>query len=112
MNDFAAGRGNPVDHERIAELAKALAHPARVQIVELLSQQSECKGAELFAELPLAQSTVSEHVRILRDAGLVGAKQVGASSVYCLDPSGLHDFAAAVGAMAATRADCSAGGQC
>lgn len=112
MNDICRRKGQPVDHERIAEIAKALAHPARVQIVELLSQQLECKGAELFAELPLAQSTVSEHVRILRDAGIVGAKQVGASSVYCLDPSGLRDFATAVGVIAATCANGSAGGQC
>ncbi len=70
--------------EKTASVAKALSHPVRVQIIELLAAQTECRGADLFAELPLAQSTVSEHLRILRDAGVVSSRPVGTSAVYCL----------------------------
>lgn len=76
-----------MDPVRIAELAKALGHPARVRIVELLARQTDCRGSDVFAELPLAQSTVSEHLRILREAGIVAASPVGTGMVYCLDES-------------------------
>lgn len=81
---------------RIAELAKALGHPARVQIVELLSQQCECRGADVFAQLPLAQSTVSGHLRVLREAGIVSAAPEGTSTAYCLDPVALRELAEAL----------------
>jgi len=81
---------------RIAELAKALGHPARVQIVELLSRQCECRGADVFSELPLAQSTVSEHLRVLREAGIVSASPEGTSTVYCLDPVALRELGEAM----------------
>ena len=100
--------GRPsLDPEKIAALAKALAHPARVQIVELLARQAECRGADVFAELPLAQSTVSEHLRVLKDAGIVEADPVGTSMLYCLDPAALATFAEAVEALCADSPGCS-----
>ncbi|GAB4277121.1 MAG: hypothetical protein Kow0056_08310 [Coriobacteriia bacterium] len=74
-----------VDDERLAAACKALGHPARVRIVRLLAEQTECRGADVFAELPLAQSTVSEHLRVLKDAGVVRARTVGTSTVFCID---------------------------
>lgn len=82
--------------EKVATLAKALGHPARVQIVELLARQRECRGADVFAELPLAQSTVSEHLRVLREAGIVSSSPVGTGAVYCLDPGALSVLSEAV----------------
>jgi ArsR family transcriptional regulator len=73
-----------VTDEDLAQLARALSHPARVHIVRLLAAQAECRGSDVFADVPLSQSTVSEHLRVLIDAGVVTARRVGTSSVYCL----------------------------
>lgn len=78
-------------------VARALAHPARVRIVHLLAEQTECRGAEVFSELPLAQSTVSQHLRVLKEAGLVRSKPVGTAMVYCLVCTVLEEFRRAVG---------------
>jgi ArsR family transcriptional regulator len=78
--------------EELASIAKALAHPARVRIVELLACETECRGQEIFSELPLAQSTISEHLRVLKDAGLVTSHAVGTAMVYCLDAERLARF--------------------
>ena len=61
----------PQADEELAELAKAIGHPARVQILRLLVRKSGCICGEIVEELPLAQSTVSQHLKILVDAGLV-----------------------------------------
>lgn len=86
--------------ERLAALAKALGHPARVRIVELLAGQSECRGQEVFSVLPLAQSTVSEHLRVLKDADLITSHAAGTAMVYCLDSSLLAEFSEAVASIA------------
>jgi ArsR family transcriptional regulator len=102
-----------LDAERVATLGKALGHPARVQIVELLSQQHECSGAEVFSELPLAQSTISEHLRVLKQAGLVNTSRCGTGTVYCINQSALDELAAAVGGLSGlVSACCSPGGTC
>lgn len=75
-----------LDDEAIAVVARALSHPARVRIVRLLATQANCRGADVFSELPLAQSTVSEHLRVLREAGIVSSHSEGTSMVYCLNP--------------------------
>lgn len=75
-----------LDDEALAAVARALAHPARVRIVRLLAGQPECAGSEVFSELPLAQSTISEHLRVLKEAGLVDSHSVGTGMVYCLTP--------------------------
>lgn len=95
-----------MDHDTVTAVAHALAHPARLRILELLAAQSECRGQELFSELTLAQSTVSEHVRVLREAGLVESHTVGTSAVYCLVPSVLEEFRRAIGSLAASAVTC------
>lgn len=62
---------NQVSNEQLASIAKALAHPARIQIVRLLLSKTSCIGGEITNEVGLAQSTVSEHLRILKAAGVV-----------------------------------------
>ncbi|MHB1342225.1 MAG: ArsR/SmtB family transcription factor [Coriobacteriia bacterium] len=93
--------------EQMALVAKALAHPARVRIVRLLAAQTECLGHEVFSELPLAQSTISEHLRILKEAGLLKSHPVGTSMVYCLVVPMLDEFCSAVGDVAARAVTCS-----
>jgi ArsR family transcriptional regulator, arsenate/arsenite/antimonite-responsive transcriptional repressor len=84
------------DDEALALLAKALGHPARVRILRLLLDRASCITGDVVAELPLAQSTVSEHLRILREAGLVEASSDGTRSVYCIAPEGLARLKAGV----------------
>lgn len=92
--------------EQMTLVARALAHPARIRIVRLLAEQTECRGHEVFSELPLAQSTVSEHLRVLKEAGLVQAQPLGTSMVYCLIPSVLDEFQQAIDDIAVNAAAC------
>ncbi|MEO1086741.1 MAG: metalloregulator ArsR/SmtB family transcription factor [Acidobacteriota bacterium] len=71
----------------LARLCKALAHPARVQILRLLASRATCICGELVGELELAQSTVSQHLKILKDAGLVRGEVQGPRTCYCLEPA-------------------------
>ena len=80
---------DPPDDEMLAQLAKALGHPARVRILRLLAARETCITGDVVAELPLAQSTVSEHLRILREAGLVQGTPDGTRVAYCVSPMGL-----------------------
>jgi len=75
--------------EALATLAKAIAHPVRLQIVRLLSSRTTCVCGEIVESLPLAQSTVSEHLRVLKQAGLVKGEVDGPRVCYCLDPEGV-----------------------
>jgi len=71
---------------RTADLAKALAHPVRIRILEILGGRRACICGGLVDRLPLAQSTVSQHLRELRDAGLIRGNVDGPRTCYCLDP--------------------------
>jgi len=92
--------------DQMALVAKALAHPARIHIVRLLAAQAECRGHEVFSELPLAQSTISEHLRVLKEAGLVRAHPIGTAMVYCLVASVLDEFNQVIDEIAACVAEC------
>lgn len=83
----------------LAQLAKALAHPARVQVLRLLSKQSTCVAGAIVEQLPLAQSTVSQHLKILRDAGLIIGCEDGPRICYCIAPQVLARFKALVAAL-------------
>ena len=96
-----------MDDTTIAAIAKALAHPARVHILRTLARQSECTGAEIFGDIPLAQSTTSQHLTVLRDAGIVVSHSVGQASVYCLQPEVVRAFAEEVAQIVASVPTCS-----
>ena len=70
---------------RIAMYAKALSHPARVNILKYLIQQKSCICKTIVDELPLSQSTISQHLKELKEAGLVKGEIEGASICYCID---------------------------
>jgi DNA-binding transcriptional ArsR family regulator len=70
---------------RAAEVAKALAHPVRIRILELLASRRGCICGGLVDKLPLAQSTVSQHLKELREAGLIRGDVEGPRTCYCLD---------------------------
>jgi ArsR family transcriptional regulator len=92
--------------EQLSLIAKALGNPARIRIVRLLAEQSECRGHDVFAELPLAQSTISQHLRVLKDAGVIRSHAVGTSMVYCLVKPVLDELALALGDIATDAATC------
>src|SRR6188768_3960532 len=80
---------DPDTDESLATLAKALAHPVRVQIVRILARTEGCVS-EIVEQLPLAQSTVSQHLKVLKDSGLVRGTVEGPRTCYCIDPAGLR----------------------
>ncbi|MBK7666327.1 MAG: winged helix-turn-helix transcriptional regulator [Sphingobacteriaceae bacterium] len=70
---------------RIAKYAKALGHPARIAILQLLLKQQSCICGDIVEELPLSQSTVSQHLKELKEAGLIKGDIDGAKVCYCID---------------------------
>lgn len=88
----------PLADEDLAALSKALGHPTRVAIVRHLRQRDACTCTELVAALGLAQSTVSEHLRTLREAGLVLAAH-GARAPYRIDVHRVRRLKALVGSL-------------
>ena len=70
--------------EELAKLSWALAHPARVRIVRLLLNRTSCMCGEIVEEMPLAQSTVSQHLKILKETGLVQGEIDGPRVCYCI----------------------------
>jgi ArsR family transcriptional regulator, arsenate/arsenite/antimonite-responsive transcriptional repressor len=75
-----------------AKLAWAIAHPARVQIVRLLIGREACMCGEIVDCLPLAQSTVSQHLKILKDSGLIQGEVDGPKVCYCINPRRLKQL--------------------
>lgn len=73
----------------LAELAKALGHPARLAILEHLAARNVCLCGDLVDSLPLAQATVSQHLKVLKAAGLVKGEVDGPRSCYCIDREAL-----------------------
>ena len=85
--------------QELAALCKALAHPARVRILKILMEKKSCVCGEIVEVMPLAQSTVSEHLRILKQAGLVQGEIDGPRVCYCIHPGTLERFKALVEAL-------------
>ena len=86
------------DDERLVARLKALAHPARLEIVDLLAARGACVCGEIVSVLPLAQATVSQHLKILKEAGLVQGTIDGPRSCYCLDGGALAELRRALDA--------------
>lgn len=75
-----------LEQNELAAVAKALAHPARIAIVQYLIQKKECVCGEIVDELPLSQSTVSQHLHELKKVGLICGNIDGPRVCYCIDP--------------------------
>lgn len=87
------------DDETLAAMTKAIGHPARVRILRVLDERQACVTGDVVLELGLAQSTVSEHLRILREAGLIQGEIEGPRTRYCVDRAGLAALKAGVTAL-------------
>src|SRR5438552_4691471 len=84
-----SGATNPADRE-LARLAKALGHPARVAILRILNECGECVCGSIVDRLPLAQATVSQHLKVLKDAGLIRGQIDPPRVCYCIHPAAVN----------------------
>jgi ArsR family transcriptional regulator len=98
-----SGRGIGKDDEELAGLAKALGHPARVAIVRLLLARGECVCGGIVDRLPLAQATVSQHLKVLKEAGLVEGEIDGPRVCYCAAPEAVERLSALIDALIETK---------
>ena len=89
----------PEDDERLAALCKALGHPHRVHILRFLVSQQSCFAGEIAEQLPVAASTVSQHLSQLREAGLIQCEVDGPRRCYCVDPAVLDTLKALLAAL-------------
>lgn len=96
--DLRPVEGAAADDE-LATLAKALGHPARVQIMRLLVRREACVCGDIVDELPLAQSTVSQHLKVLKEAGLIKGEIDGPRVCYCVEPRTLRRLKALMGGL-------------
>jgi len=87
------------DEARTVAMLRAIAHPARFRIVKLLAARQACVCGDLVDELPLAQSTVSEHLKVLKDAGIVRGTIEGPNTCYCLEPQAIDWLKREFGAL-------------
>jgi ArsR family transcriptional regulator len=98
LPDVRPVEGSEADEE-LADLAKALGHPARVQIMRLLVRREACICGDIVDELPLAQSTVSQHLKVLKEAGLIRGDIDGPRVCYCIEPRALRRLKALMGSL-------------
>src|SRR5688572_4510061 len=96
--DLRPIEGDEADEE-LAVLSKALGHPARVKILRILVRRNTCICGDIVEELPLAQSTVSQHLKVLKDAGLIRGDVDGPRVCYCIEPRALRRLKALVGGL-------------
>ena len=78
--------------QELAETAKALSHPARIAILKELAKRAECICGDIVEVLPLAQSTVSQHLKELKNAGLIEGTVDGPRSCYCINWKAFEKF--------------------
>jgi DNA-binding transcriptional ArsR family regulator len=90
-NSMATKNATYSDHlVELSNLARALAHPARIRILEILGREQSCLCGEIVDQVPLSQSTVSQHLLELKKAGLIQGEISGPRTCYCLDPEMLR----------------------
>ena len=92
-----------IDPDSLATVAKALGHPARIRIVRLLLDRRTCIGGDIVDDIGLAQSTVSEHLRILKAAGIIQGEIERPRVCYALRPASLAPLAGLLEAIAAAQ---------
>ncbi|MDP2599230.1 MAG: metalloregulator ArsR/SmtB family transcription factor [Deltaproteobacteria bacterium] len=78
--------------ENLAALAKAISHPVRIRIIEILKSHKNCICGEIVDALPIAQATVSQHLKVLKDAGWIRGTIAGPATCYCLNPDRIRQF--------------------
>jgi len=90
--EFLAGSTQSLsaEEQRLAKMLKALGNPIRFQIMQTLAERQVCMTYEIVATTPLAQSTVSQHLKVLREAGLIEGEIEGPATCYCINSQGVR----------------------
>ena len=101
MSAVGTAAPSEVTAEDLAAMAKALGHPIRVRILELLLERTSCYCGEIVQELPVAQATVSQHLKVLKDAGLIRGTIDGPRVCYCANTERLSSLGQQVASLAA-----------
>jgi ArsR family transcriptional regulator len=91
--------GEDIDADEVARMCKALGHPARVKLLKHLADFGECYFGSLTDVLPLAPSTISQHVTILKEAGLICGSADEQRVCYCVNPARLEQLKRAIGKL-------------
>ncbi len=86
-------------HNKIAAMAKALAHPARIAILEFLIKKGSCVCGDIVDELPLSQATVSQHLKAMKEAGILRGEIDGPFRCYCIDAEQCMKLSASIEGM-------------
>jgi len=89
----------PLGYDTLAQMSKALGHPARIRIIEHLRTVDRCICGQIVNILPLAQSTVSQHLKILKQARLIRGQIEGPAICYCIDQDMLEKYKQAIAAL-------------
>lgn len=98
--------------KRLAEMAKALSHPARIAILNILMQSQKCICGDITDKLPLAQSTVSQHLKVLKTTGIIKGEIDGSSTCYCLNEEGIRELYGLINPFIKTLTDSKQGRCC
>lgn len=94
----------------LAEMAKAIGHPARIAILQYLSRQPNCVCGSIVDEIGLAQATVSQHLKALKNSGLIQGSVTGVKTCYCLNPQTINRMKEQISGLLTNC--CSADGCC
>jgi len=95
------------EERRLAALTRALGHPARVAIVRMLIQTGACVCGDIVSRLPLAQATVSQHLKVLKDAGLIRGTITPPRVCYCIDPEAVQELQTLIAGLTSEAPDVS-----
>ena len=98
--------GFSAQQNRMADLAKALGHPARIAILEFLANSNACMCGDIVDELPLSQSTVSQHLRELKNAGLIKGDIEGTKVCYCINEKTFNEAKKMLGDFLTAKVCC------
>ena len=82
---------NKTERQKLSLYMKALGHPVRVQIIEILSRSGECISGDISSQLPVAASTTSQHLKILKEAGLISGTVDGPRRCYCTNKQTIEE---------------------
>jgi len=85
MDAKKSEKGEPIDYEMLARMAKAMGHPTRIEILRFLSSLNSCYFGDIHNELPIAKATVSQHLKELKDAGLIQGEIETPKVKYCIN---------------------------
>lgn len=80
------------EQNRMALITKAFGHPARIAIIEYLSENERCACNELVDHIPLSQATISQHLKELKNVGIITSKVIGNSILYCINDQSFKEI--------------------